>query len=411
MQRRQFIGGAFAAAVLAARGAMGAEAAADAAKALVGGKLPKWEKGHFRIHAIYTGRSEATLLVFPDSTSMLIDCGEFTCRETPHLPEGGMSAGEAICRYIMLNNPNGRKVDYFALTHYHTDHTGERHLPKPRSANGKYSLSGMGRAIDMLDFTTFIDRSWPDMNDPAPRKDGFDHGSVLNTREVFEEAVRRGIKVEKFRLEKGSDQIRLMHGGSDMFSFTPLCARGRILRRDGSILKLSDIPGNPPLEKTGENPLSVGMIFSHGPFRYFTAGDFEGKRNETALAAECPRVEVVKANHHGHKTMCVALLDALRPKVTLACCWHRQHMESQTMNNYAAAKHPGLVATGFFPPSRKKEKGAEKYLHLIAKESFSPSTAVIDVEPDGKHYTLMMTDARRLDGDITGAYRFETSAD
>jgi len=36
-----------------------------------------WIKGHFQIHFIYTGASESVFLIFPDGTTMLIDCGDF----------------------------------------------------------------------------------------------------------------------------------------------------------------------------------------------------------------------------------------------------------------------------------------------------------------------------------------------
>ena len=34
-----------------------------------------WIKGHFQIHFIYTDASESVFLIFPDGTTMLIDCG------------------------------------------------------------------------------------------------------------------------------------------------------------------------------------------------------------------------------------------------------------------------------------------------------------------------------------------------
>ena len=35
-----------------------------------------WAKGHFQIHFIYTGVAEAMFLIFPDGTTMLLDCGD-----------------------------------------------------------------------------------------------------------------------------------------------------------------------------------------------------------------------------------------------------------------------------------------------------------------------------------------------
>lgn len=35
-----------------------------------------WRTGHYQVHHIYTGRSECMFHIFPDGTSMLLDCGD-----------------------------------------------------------------------------------------------------------------------------------------------------------------------------------------------------------------------------------------------------------------------------------------------------------------------------------------------
>ena len=59
-----------------------AVAAMAAAGCAVGGgrtgaQFVGWTKGHFQIHFTYTGASESMFLIFPDGTTMLIDCGDF----------------------------------------------------------------------------------------------------------------------------------------------------------------------------------------------------------------------------------------------------------------------------------------------------------------------------------------------
>ena len=394
-----------------------------AAHPLAGTTLPKWEKGHLRISMLYNGRGEAALHIFPDGTSLLIDCGDYVFKgrdATPHMPDGSRRAGEWTARFVLRENPFGKKVDYFLLTHYHSDHAGYWKSGAKKGANGKYLLSGIGEAMDFLDFGTFIDRSWPDMDDPAPRAATFDDGTVGHMRQVYEEAQRRGIKVERFRLEKGSDQIRPLHGECKGFGFRPLCARGCILRRDGTVRDLGELSGpGGTRAKFGENPLSIGMILSLGDFRYFTAGDFAGgvKRPdgtkvqvEDALAPECPQVDVAKASHHGHHSMPLSLVNALKARVVTAGVWHMQHMNRPTMRRLAQAKWPCLYAPGLFPEQRRAADAAEPWLKDVAKESFEGVHTVIDVAPDGKTYRLMMVSAADESFRILGAYDFKTSA-
>jgi len=420
MRRRDFIGGGIAALGM---GASVLDVWAEMARHPLAGKtLPKWEKGHFRISVLFNGRGETAFLVFPDGTSLMIDCGDYVFggRDVvKYLPDDSRRAGEWTARYVLRENPNGRKVDYFLLTHYHSDHSGSVKFSAGRGANGKYSVSGIGQAMDLLDFGTFIDRSWPDVNDPAPRSDNFDDWTVKHLKEVYAEAERRGIKVERFRLEKGSDQIRQLHGGGGAFAFTPLCSNGCILRRDGTVQDLGKLAGpNGNRAGFGENALSIGFVLSLGDFRYFTAGDFSGhvKRPdgsradvECELAKECPRVDVAKANHHGHHTMPDALVDALRARVTVAGIWHMQHMTRDTMRRLAKATWPCLYAPGLFPKARRDVDAAEPWLKDFAPESFEGAHAVVDVAPDGKSYRLMMVTAADESGTILGAYDFTTT--
>lgn len=423
IDRRLFLKGALAS---FGAGAFGGGIWAEMAKhPLVGKILPKWENGHFRINMIYNGRGESAFLVFPDSTSMLIDCGDYVFRQQkheiqiPYLPTDNRRAGEMTARYILRENPNGKKVDYFMLSHYHSDHAGGLPFSAGRSANGKYSLSGIGQAMDFLDFGKFIDRSWPDISDPAPRADMFDNWTIKHIKEVYEEAERRGIKVEKFRLEKDSDQIALLHGGCRNFKVIPLCSNGRILRRDGTILDLSSLPGQKrKLSEFNENSLSIGLVFSLGDFRYFTAGDFsvgvKGDNGaaadvEAALAAECPQADVAKSNHHGHHAMPVSLVKALRSQVVLAGIWHHEHMNPPTMRRYAAATSwPCCYAPCYFPARRFTAEKNSPWIGDVAPECVTPVHVVIDVAPDGRTYRMMMTDAADETGRIVGAYDFTT---
>ena len=208
-----------------------------------------------------------------------------------------------------------------------------------------------------------------------------------------------------------------MHGGWKGFGFAPLCARGCVLRRDGSILDIGEAVGVPRSRFT-ENALSTAMVFSLGDFRYYNGGDFSWHVKTPAgafaniedfLAPECPEVDVANANHHGHHSMTDALVKALRARVVVTGVWHQEHMNRPTMRRLAKATWPCLYAPGLFPEKRRQKDAAEPWLKDVAPESFTGSHSVIDVAPDGKTYRLMMVSAADETRRILGAYDFETS--
>ena len=411
--RRGFLKGTAAMGLVSLCGGIRADMAAHPS---AGRTLPPWKPGTFRIATLYTGRSEATFLTFPDGTSALIDCGDYPAAGVPAMPDPAVRPGESVARWILADNPRGKEVDYFILTHYHSDHCGNGKFSAGRSRRGGCALSGIGQAMEMLDFGTMIDRSWPRMEDPAPSTDGFTEGSAAHMRKVYAEALKRGTKVERFRLEKGSDQIRLLHGGWKGFSFAPLCARGCVLKRDGSILDLGAAAGV-PRRRFSENALSLAMAFSSGDFRYYNGGDFSWRVKrpdgghvelEDFLAPECPQVDVAKANHHGHHSMPDALVEAMRPRVVVAGVWHVAHMNRPTMRRLAKPGRPCLYAPGMFPGKRRREDAAEPWLKDFASGSFSGAHSVIDVAPDGASYRLAMVSAADGSRRILGAYDFKT---
>ena len=70
-----------------------------------------WKKGHFQAHFIYTGVAESIFLIYPDGTTMMIDCGDHPAHERgkkaiPIQPDMSRHAGEWVARYVTRVNPN-----------------------------------------------------------------------------------------------------------------------------------------------------------------------------------------------------------------------------------------------------------------------------------------------------------------
>ena len=400
--RREFAVGAFAAAGVTFAGGCSCICGKDGDPA-VGEVYPAWKPGHFQIHMIYTGVAESQFLLFPDGTSILIDCGDHpACKRgkdmVPILPNQTRHSGEWIARYVMRVNPNGYKVDYMLLTHYHDDHSGCTNFHAGKSPNGKYFLSGFGQAAEFLSFGTAIDRAWPDYTDPIPL---LPQASVDNMRPLYEELERRGTKVEKFVLAKGSDQIRPLHGKVSGFAVEPLCANGRILLPGGSIHDpFKEYFAMVKPKSFNENGLSIGMNFAYGPFAYYTAGDVQaisrmpdGRRIdlERDMAMAVRKVEVAKMNHHGGEAMPRELVAKLRAKVYLAGIWDQWHLSKSTMERLSDRSiypEDRLLAPGILPSRRLKEDAGKPWIAMSEPTCASGVHVIVDVKPGGESYTV-----------------------
>ena len=402
-----------------------------------------WQPGHFQIHMIYTGIAESLFLVFPDATSMLLDCGDtnphtfmakrFGPKELPILPSEARRSGEWIARYVERVNPHGRTVDYMMLSHFHGDHSGSL-MPEAERRSGiipdgePYCLSGFALAADTLHFSHAIDRGWPDYNDPLPyppRRDWMG-GSLTVMRQVYRRlAARDGLSVEKFRVGE-TDQIRMLHDAAAHpgFSVFNLCGCGKVAMKDGTVF---DVYAEEHAKHTecvyDENAMSLGNVFTYGRFRFYTAGDFTASDRrkgmwqgrpmniERILAMACGPVSVAKANHHAGWSSPDELVAALRPRVWLAPVWWRLHADKDTMNRLASrATYAGkrLLLPGVMDAERRKTDAKEPYLTDVPEAVFTPSHVVVDVPPGGETFSVTCLDASDEDWRVKAHWRFDS---
>lgn len=75
--------------------------------------LPKWQEGYMDIHTIATGRGDATFIVMPDGTTLMIDAGDNGKPKDPQHPDTTKRAGEWQAVYmkkVMEGLPDKNKV-------------------------------------------------------------------------------------------------------------------------------------------------------------------------------------------------------------------------------------------------------------------------------------------------------------
>jgi len=430
MDRREFFKTSLASAGFLALGQMGTLYAKAKADPLVGNAWKGWAKGHFQIHFIYTGVGESMFYIFPDGTTMLLDCGDHNAigrgkLAVPVLPHSGRHSGEWIARYVERVNPNGNMVDYMMLSHYHSDHGGcQGFYASKEVRDGKeYFFSGFTQAAQTLKFGKALDRAWPGFDDPIPIADSYDQGAVANIRQFYEYGqAHQGMVVEKFRLG-ATDQIVPLRDSSICkgFSVRNICANGRICAEDGTITDLyaERIRKEKP-KSLNENGMSLGMVFSYGPFRFFTAGDFSDEwkledgtvfRIEDAIADVCGRANVAKINHHGHNSMTRKLLAQLRSQVYVSCVWDQLHNLTHVMDllsDRTVYPEDRVICPGILPPERRAVDEGKAWMDDVPAAAFEGSHIILDVEPGGKRFSINYLSATDESMTVKSVMKFKT---
>ncbi len=365
-----------------------------------------WKKGEFQIHFIYTGVAESMFLIFPDGTTMLLDCGDFDAaargeKAVPILPSADRHAGEWIARYITRVNPAVTDVDYMMLSHYHNDHAGsDRFYAEMIKRDGEdYALSGFSQAAEILNFRKAIDRCWPDEPDSLKYADPDTVRLMRRFYRYMQE--HRGLEIEKFRLG-AEDQIVQLHdpGGYPSFRVRNICANGCIANPDGQIKDLFAERKKAGKIVKNENAMSLGMVFSYGPFRFYTAGDFSARFKdpdgtprfiEDDIADVCGSVNVAKVNHHGHNSMSRKLVSALRPQVWVSCVWDQLHNLPPCMELLSDRSiYPGerVICPTIMPAARRAKDGDAVWMKDVAKASYEGGHVVVNVEKGGRRYSV-----------------------
>ena len=406
--RRGFIGSTFAAGLLpAVRGAVSSN------QSTPGGEWGGWKPGEFQVHFIYTGVAESMFLVFPDSTTMLLDCGDHPAvtREelaVPVLPSPGKLAGDWIARYVTRVNPNGTEVDYMMATHWHDDHTGSsiwqssRVLKRGERPTG-LARSGFGLAAETLHFKKAIDRGWPDYDDPVAEYPNDERLSLEHMKQVYAFLAKRdGLTVEKFRLG-ATDQIVPLRSPSSAqgFSVRNISANGRIALPDGTVKNVMKHADGSPVKRYNENLLSLGNVFSYGKFRFFTAGDFSGPGDlgrgskrfypEGEIGKAAGKVDVAKINHHGHHSMVPELVRNLQARIYVACVWDQLHVTDDTMTHLSdTSLYPGerTIFPGIMAAERRATEGDRPWMRNVPEAVYEGSHIVLSVPPGGETYRI-----------------------
>lgn len=338
LNRRTFIGGMGACAALASvktAEANGSPQTSATAHTL----LPPWEEGMLEFHHISTGRGNATYIVCPDGTTMLIDAGAIydpLLYTIAPKPDGSRRPGEWIARYIQRRQGGQRqaKLDYALLTHFHGDHIGQSAPGLPRSHIGGYQLTGISDVAETITIEYLIDRDYPDYVYPQPHTDA----GFLNYRRFIEHRLRSNQAVAALQVG-AADQIvlrrrKVMYPN---FQVDAMARNGFLANRDGrgSTPHFPALPTLSPQQLPSENMCSLAVRIRYGDFVYYSGGDLTNDTDfgkapwrdiETAVAEAVGPVSIAVANHHGYVNgMGPQAVSALRPRAFVVFAWDSAH--------------------------------------------------------------------------------------
>jgi len=330
-------------------------AAQESGRDTIGQPLTPWSEGVLDIHHISTGKGNATFVIFPDGTTLLIDAGAQTT-PIPYAtakPNDSRRPGEWIARYIEHFHPGPSPVlDYALMTHFDPDHIGLVDQNSPLSSSGAYRLSGITDVGERIAIRTVIDRGAPEYDYPEP----LDNEIVDNYRRFLEyQAGKQGMNVQRL-IPGRNDQITLRFDPASFpeFEVRNLASNGVVWTGVGTNTRQHV----PPLESLAsedfpsENLLSNAIRVSYGPFDYYNGGDLTGIPNvgnppwqnmEIPVAQAIGPVDVHVVNHHGSiDPSSPYFLAALRPRVDIIPAWSPTHPAPSVLKRLLSERaYPG----------------------------------------------------------------------
>ena len=299
----------------------------------------------------------STLIVTPAGESVLIDSGNPGGRDPARIVAAAKLAGLT-------------RLDYFLLTHYHTDHFG-----------------GIAEVAQQIPVGTIFQRAIP-AGDP----DG-------NARSVFPTQIKpyREIAAKRESLAPGA-VIPLKSGpGDTKLSLRCLAADQKFVEAASSTAK-NQLSGEPKKIDPTDNDNSAVFLLTFGGFKFFDGGDltwnFEAKLVSPVNLVGS--VDVYQTDHHGlNVSNNPLLIQSLAPRVAVM---NNGPVKGGTPDAFAALKTATTIQALYqihrsmnVPASTNTPDEFIANLNDVRGAEAVKCTANLikmSVAPDGKSYTI-----------------------
>lgn len=401
IERRVFVGGALASVLLGREGTALTQTANNSG---IGTRLPPWSPGVLDLHHIDTGVGNATFVVGPDGTTILIDCGAIRGggnASAPIRPDTSRDAGTWVARYAARHaKAAGRSaIDYAIATHVHPDHVGDV-LPSDTRAPDGVVRTGLSAVEALLPIGCLIDRGYPDY-DPLPPPDA---PFAANYRAWLDARQGRGARVERIRVGDSNQILPRCANARTTFAIHAIAGGGRLRTGVAGMSR----PLFPPRSAWNagamptENLCSIALRIDYGPFRYFTGGDLTADTRdgahpwldaETSVTAASGPVDVATADHHGYFDACgAAFVRNLAAKAYVIQAWHATHPGMAQLQRLLDS-WPGRTPRELYI-TRLTPESATRNARFLATVRSMAGHVIVRVAPGGQSYQLLATDSR-----------------
>lgn len=360
--------------------------------------LPPWKPGEFDIHFIQTGVGEQTFFLFPDGTTMLLDCGDFYrpqyLAHVPRLPSAARLGGEWVSRYVERIIPE-RTIDYFVLSHWHSDHCGDPGLRSEKTADGR-TVCGITRFAEDFAIRHYFDHQYPRA---GVYRLNPDEASLEMMRQWIPYMQRKcGMVPHEFAVG-ARNQIAMLRSPAAYPDFSVRNLFANAVYWDGKSGTVDfarryfaahpDAGGKIP-----ENSLSLGLRFEYGPFKAYFGGDIDRSEYEDVLGPVVGPVDVCKTNHHAFpSSMGAAFCRSVRAQAYMTSVWSPNHISEKNLVNMSSrGLYPGdrVILPGFLPEAKRREYRDRAFMRDFLPEQ---GHVVFRVAPGGSTFRLFVLSA------------------
>lgn len=400
--------------------------------------LDPWRPGFLDIHHISVV-ADCTLVVYPDGTTLLFDAGalfksDFQIRaaeinEASVRPNDLKRPGEWYADYIEYTLRFAGipvALDYALISHFDADHYGKLRVDAPTSKWGAFKLTGITDIAERISIGVLIDRGYPNYDFPVDlRRYRSGNVSFQNYLSFVAHRERAGQAMQAPNVGDETQVAMRRNAGAHVgFSAKLVKTNGTIWSPESTAASRTIFQPEDLLSdegRFGENPLSLALLISYGPFDYFTGGDMTGvnggragndRDTETPVASVVGEVDVLALNHHGMGDATnEAFTQKLHPQVAIFQGRIPGHPAQKVVERLNMLEQPHNLPSlfGTYIHNKTRADLAEQLQRILAAES---GHVVIRVYPPGDRFEVfVLDDSRAANAPILQVYGTYISQD